>query len=158
VSKHEDHFIRHQVKHSHVLHSRLRERGAYPVGPLARFDLNFARLPSLAQETAWGCEIAPPCRNQFRSIVIRAIEMILACHESLRILDANEPPTAARVLAEPLRARGCAITEAPRGIRELLPASSETTLKERRCERSIRNRDPRISCATHLLNVEVPRV
>jgi sulfhydrogenase subunit alpha len=115
VEQFEDSFIEHQVKHSHALHARLRERGAYLVGPLARFNLNFDLLPGVAQETARECGIAPPCRNQFRSIVVRAIEMIFACHEALRILDAYEPPGAARTAAEPRKARGCGASEAPRG-------------------------------------------
>lgn len=116
VDEYEEHFAEHQVKHSHALHSRRKARGAYLVGPLARFNLNFDQLPKLSREIAHevGCE--PPCRNQFRSIIVRAIEMLFACEESLRLIDRYEPPAIAKVKWEPRRARGCAITEAPRGI------------------------------------------
>ena len=192
VSEYEEHFVEHQVKHSHALHSRLRARGAYLVGPLARFNLNFDLLPAVARETAKECGIAPPCRNQFRSIVVRAIEMIFACHESLRILDEYEPPPSPRVIVEPRRSSGCAITEAPRGILyhryeidekglitaakivpptaqnqktmeddlwELVPAMNDSSVEDLtwRCEQSIRNYDPCISCATHFLKVKVER-
>ncbi len=116
VEQFEDYFVEHQVKHSHALHSRLRERGAYLVGPLARYNLNFDLLPAIAQETARECGIAPPCRNQFRSIIVRAIETIFACHEALRILEAYEPLTAARSPAEPHKSRGYGASEAPRGL------------------------------------------
>jgi coenzyme F420-reducing hydrogenase alpha subunit len=112
----EDHFVEHQVKHSHALHSRRRARGAYLVGPLARFNLNFDVLPKLARETARECGIEPPCRNQFKSIIVRAVELIFACEEALRLIAAYEPPAAPWTAVEPRKSRGCGITEAPRGI------------------------------------------
>ncbi len=115
VADYEDHFVEHQVKHSHALHSRRKARGAYLVGPLARFNLNFAQLPKLSREVARECACEPPCRNQFRSIVVRAIEMLFACEEALRLIEAYEPPAMVKARWEPRRARGSAITEAPRG-------------------------------------------
>src|SRR5579884_3623480 len=38
----EDHFFEQHVQHSNALHSTIRGRGSYMVGPLARFNLNFA--------------------------------------------------------------------------------------------------------------------
>ena len=32
------------------------------------------------------------CRNPFRSIVVRAVEVVYAVEEALRIIDAYEPP------------------------------------------------------------------
>ena len=46
----EAHFTEEQVEHSNALHCVLRERGAYLVGPMARYSLNFDRLSSLAHE------------------------------------------------------------------------------------------------------------
>ena len=44
------HFAEEQVPHSNALHSVLKERGAYFVGPMARYSLNFDRLSPLAQD------------------------------------------------------------------------------------------------------------
>ena len=76
VNDYKEHFAEHQVKHSHALHSRRKARGAYLVGPLARFNLNFDQLPKLSRDTALECGLEVPCRNQFRSIIVRAIEML----------------------------------------------------------------------------------
>ena len=116
ASEYEEHFVEHQVKHSHALHSRRRARGAYLVGPLARFNLNFDQLSTLARHTAQECGLTVPCRNQFKSIIVRAIETLYACEEALRLIDQYELPAVPRATFEPKRARGCAITEAPRGI------------------------------------------
>jgi len=52
AGEYEDHFEETHVERSTALHSRLRERGPYFVGPLARYSLNFDRLSRLAQEVA----------------------------------------------------------------------------------------------------------
>jgi sulfhydrogenase subunit alpha len=116
VSEYEDHFFEQHVKHSNALQSQLRKRGSYLVGPLARYNLNFEKLPQIAKQTAHDCKLAPPCLNQFKSIIVRAIETVFACEEALRIIEEYEMPEAPRVEV-PMRAgTGHAITEAPRGI------------------------------------------
>ena len=116
VADYEDYFAEQHVKHSTALHSRVQGRGSFLVGPLARFNLNFSKLPEVAQQAARDCGLVPPCRNPFRSIVVRAIETVFACQEALRIIAEYEPPAAPRVEA-PVRAGvGQAVTEAPRGI------------------------------------------
>ena len=52
VADYEKHFQEEHVAHSNALHSVLLERGAYHVGPLARYSLNFDRLPAVAQDAA----------------------------------------------------------------------------------------------------------
>ena len=47
VREYDEHFVEEHVEHSNALHSRLRERGAYCVGPMARFALNAERLSPL---------------------------------------------------------------------------------------------------------------
>jgi coenzyme F420-reducing hydrogenase alpha subunit len=116
AADYEDHFRELHVKHSNALHSVLRGRGSYLVGPLARFNLNFDRLPAVAQEAALAAGLQPPVRNPFRSIVVRAVELVFACEEALRAIREYEPPSAARIEAPNLAGTGQAITEAPRGI------------------------------------------
>jgi len=112
----EDHFIERQVKHSNALQCQLRRRGSYLVGPLARFNLNYDKLPEVARQAARDSGLEVPCRNPFRSIVVRAVEIVFACAEALRIIEAYEPPSSPRCEVAPRAAAGAAITEAPRGI------------------------------------------
>jgi coenzyme F420-reducing hydrogenase alpha subunit len=115
VSEYEEHFVEQHVKHSNALQSVLRARGSYLVGPLARFNLNFARLPEVAQQAARDAGVSVPCNNPFRSIIARAVEMVFACWEAMRIVEAYEPPAAPRAAVSVHAGMGCAATEAPRG-------------------------------------------
>ena len=116
VTAYEDNFIEQHVKHSNALHSLRRGGGSYLVGPLARFNLNFDRLPAVAQQAARECGLAVPCRNPFRGIVVRAVELVFACWEASRIIEEYRQPAAARAKAGIHAGVGCAATEAPRGI------------------------------------------
>jgi sulfhydrogenase subunit alpha len=114
--EYDDHFLEQQVKHSTSLHSVVRERGSYLVGPLARFNLNYDRLPAVARQAAEECQLTPPCRNPFRGILVRAVELVFACDEALRLIQEYEPPPQPKVNVMPRASVGMAITEAPRGI------------------------------------------
>lgn len=114
--EYEREFEEHQVRRSTALHSRLRNRGPYLAGPLARYSLNFDRLSPLAQEAAREAGLEATCRNPYRSIVVRAVEVLYACDEALRIIEGYEPPDRPAVAAEPRAATGSAATEAPRGL------------------------------------------
>ena len=116
VSEYEDHFREQHVKHANALHSQVRARGSYFVGPLARFNLNFEKLPEIAKQTARECGLTVPCLNPFKSIVVRAVELVFACAEALRLIETYEPPAAPRVEAPARAGTGQAVTEAPRGI------------------------------------------
>ncbi len=116
VSEYEDHFVEEHVAHSNALHSVLKERGAYFVGPLARYNLNFDRLSPLAQEAAGAAGLGPVCRNPFQSIVVRSVEVLYAFDEALRIIEEYERPDQPAVQLHPQAGMGYAITEAPRGI------------------------------------------
>jgi coenzyme F420-reducing hydrogenase alpha subunit len=109
-------FVEEQVPHSNALHSTLRGGGPYLVGPLARYALNFDRLSPLAKEAAHAAGLGPVVRNPFRSIVVRAIEVLWACDEALRLIAAYEPPSRPAVDVAPRAATGHAATEAPRGL------------------------------------------
>ena len=76
ASEYEENFTEQHVQHSNALHSVLRGRDSYMVGPMARFNLNFDKLPDVAQQAAHDCGLQVPCRNPFRSIVVRAIELV----------------------------------------------------------------------------------
>ncbi|HTW76474.1 MAG TPA: Ni/Fe hydrogenase subunit alpha [Thermoplasmata archaeon] len=114
----EDEFREEQVPHSNALHSVRRDGGSYLVGPLARFALNRDRLPPRAARLAREAGLGPEVRNPFQSIVVRAIEIVIACEEAIAIIDRYRPPAAPSVdLPHPTEgAVGRAITEAPRGM------------------------------------------
>ena len=109
------HFVEEQVAHSTALHSKMRERGTYLLGPLARYALNCDELAPEAKEAAAAASLLPEERNPFRSIVVRAVETVHACAEALRIIDAYERPAEAAITVEPRAGVGCGWTEAPRG-------------------------------------------
>jgi sulfhydrogenase subunit alpha len=116
ISEFEDHFIEVQVEHSNALHSVHRERGAYHVGPLARFVLNYEQLTPTAKQAAQHAGLTVECRNPFKSIIARSVETLYACEEALRIIDEYEEPERAYVEVEPVPSTGHGCTEAPRGF------------------------------------------
>jgi sulfhydrogenase subunit alpha len=116
VRDYEEHFAEEQVPHSHALHSTLKERGAYLAGPLARYNLNFDLLTPLAREAAREAGLGPVVKNPFKSIIVRAVEMLYAVEEALRIIETYERPQEPAVKVAPRAALACAATEAPRGL------------------------------------------
>ncbi len=192
IADYESEFEERHVAHSTALHSAVKRRGAYLVGPLARYALNFDHLPASIQALAKEAGLGPVCNNPFQSIVVRALEIAYACEEALRIIDDYEPPDAAAVPVEPRAGVGFGCTEAPRGIcwhryefdgqgtirkARIVPPTSQnqpsieadlarvaaTVLDQpddvirHRCEQSIRNYDPCISCSAHFLKLTVNR-
>lgn len=116
VTQYDDHFIEEHVSYSNALHSTLKERGSYFVGPLARYNLNFDQLSPLAKEAAQSAGLGPVCRNPFQSIIVRSVEILYAFDEALRIIEQYEQPEYASVEMHPRAGTGYACTEAPRGI------------------------------------------
>lgn len=192
VRDYDDHFEESHVVRTTALHSHLRGAGSYLVGPLARYNLNFDKLSPLAREAATGAGLGPTCTNPYRSIVVRAVEILYACDEALRIIDAYQEPERPHVAVEPRAGKGFAATEAPRGLlyhryrleddgaiaeAQIVPPTSQNQLSieedltsfvggfldlpdddlRHRCEQTVRNYDPCISCATHFLRLDMDR-
>lgn len=190
-SEFEQHFGESHVEHSNALHAFRRSDGAaYLVGPLARYNLCGDKLPTIAQQAARDAKLPVRCLNPFQSIIVRAVELVFACDEALRIISdyrADGPPF---VSAEYEACEGAAITCAPRGLLyqryrldsdgtiaecKIVPPTSQNqrTIEDdlravvaanirlptaeltARCEQTIRNHDPCISCATHFLRLEI---
>ncbi|MDP2887255.1 MAG: Ni/Fe hydrogenase subunit alpha [Ignavibacteria bacterium] len=116
ISEYENNFAEEHVWYSNALHSVLKGRGAYHVGPLARFNLNFDRLTSVAKEAATAAGLALPLNNPFKSIVVRSVETVFACEEALRIIQEYEMPEKPFVDVRPKAGVGYGCTEAPRGF------------------------------------------
>jgi len=104
------------VEHSNALHAVLRGRGAYLVGPCARHALHGHLLSPQAREAAAEVGLEPVVRNPFRSIVVRAVEVVHACEEALRLIAAYEPPAEPAVAVAPRAGIGHGASEAPRGV------------------------------------------
>ncbi|HXQ14231.1 MAG TPA: Ni/Fe hydrogenase subunit alpha [Caulobacteraceae bacterium] len=192
VDAYDQHFEETHLERSTALHSRLRGGGAYLVGPLARYSLNFPRLSPVAQDAAREAGLGPTCANPYRSIIVRAVEVLYACDEALRIIGAYEAPDRPAVVVEPRAGVGYAATEAPRGLlyhryrleadgtiadARIVPPTSQNqasieadlaacvagwldvpdAVLRHRCEQTVRNYDPCISCSTHFLRLELDR-
>ena len=115
VHDYDDHFVEEHVAHSNALHSVLKPGTPYLVGPLARYNLNFDRLSTVAQEAARSAGLGLECRNPFQSIIVRSVEILHACDEAIRLIERYERPDKPHVVIHPRASRGYACTEAPRG-------------------------------------------
>lgn len=116
IRDYEEHFVEEHVEHSNALHSVIKGRGNYFVGPLARYNLNFDKLPPSVQKAAKEAGLGPVCTNPFKSIIVRSVETLYACEEALRIIGEYEIPERPFVEVLPRAATGFGCTEAPRGI------------------------------------------
>lgn len=186
-----EHVSEKQVPHSTALHATLDGR-RYLTGPLARYSLNSSQLTGAAAHAAAAAGLGQTCRNPYRSIVVRAVEVVYAVEEALRIIEGYRRPSRPFVPTVPTRPVGHGVSEAPRGLlyhryeldagdlvhsAVIIPPTSqnqsaieydvrravETNLDlpdpelAALCERTIRNYDPCISCATHFLTLTVDR-
>ncbi len=111
-----DAFIEEHVERSNALHSRVRDRGAYHVGPLARYTLNFEKLRPAARDAAFSAGLGPACFNPFQSIIVRAVETLQAIDEALEIIDGYEQPSESYVAYDVTAGEGHGASEAPRGM------------------------------------------
>lgn len=110
------HFEEIHVQHSSALQSVHRGRGAYVVGPLARYNLNFDRLDNDCQESALATGLTEHCRNPFKSIIVRSVETLYAVNEAIRIIQNYSPPPISKLEVVPRAGTGYGCSEAPRGI------------------------------------------
>ena len=111
-----DHVVEEHVAHSTALHAHLGDDEDYLVGPLARYNLNSDRLAPLAVEVAREAGLGAVCRNPYRSIVVRAVEVLHACETALSLIADYEEPDRPSVDVEPAAGVGHGCTEAPRGL------------------------------------------
>jgi coenzyme F420-reducing hydrogenase alpha subunit len=116
VHEFEDHIEEFQVRGSNALYSRRKFGGPYLCGPMARLALNFESLPTDLKDLAMRCGIEGGTRNPYRSILVRAIEILYALQESARLIDELAyPDSATKEIKIPAGTARWA-TEAPRGL------------------------------------------
>lgn len=104
-----------QVPYSTALHATL-DGGRYLTGPLARYSLNSSALSPIAAQAACNAGLSAECRNPFRSIIVRAVEIVYAIEEALRIIDEYERPSRPCVDVPAQPGVGHGVSEAPRGL------------------------------------------
>ena len=109
------HVTENQVPHSTALHATL-DGHRYLTGPLARYSLNSAALSPAAREAAAAAGLGAQCRNPFRSILVRGVEIVYAVEEALRIIGDYERPDRPFVEVAPRAGTGHGVSEAPRGL------------------------------------------
>ena len=114
----EEYFDEEHVQHSNALHGVMHgpDGPAYMVGPLARYALNYQQLTPLCQEMASEAGLGPVVRNPFKSLIVRAIEVLYSCQEALRLAEAYQEPERPALEIVPRAGRGHGCTEAPRGL------------------------------------------
>jgi sulfhydrogenase subunit alpha len=117
VAEFESHVTERQVPYSTALQAGLDGR-RHLTGPLARWALNADRLPEDLRSAARSAGLDGRCDNPFRSIVVRAVEVLWAVREAQEILaDYRPPPRPWVPVAVPSHGGvGRAATEAPRGL------------------------------------------
>jgi coenzyme F420-reducing hydrogenase alpha subunit len=118
MEEYEKHFEERHVPQSTALHSvRVPAETPYLVGPLARVNLCFDHLSPTAQREAEKLKMEWPCRNNFKSIIARALELITAYEEAIAIVeDYNAELNPSLIPYHPKSGVGCHATEAPRGL------------------------------------------
>lgn len=104
-----------QVPHSTALHATL-DGHRYLVGPLARYSLNSRYLSPAARQAAAAAGLGAECRNPFRSVLVRAVEVVYAVEEALHIIGGYQQPRRPAVEVIPRAATGHGVSEAPRGV------------------------------------------
>jgi sulfhydrogenase subunit alpha len=115
VAEFGDHVVESQVPHSTALHATL-DGSRYLTGPLARYSLNSAALSPIARQAAADAGLGNECRNPFRSIVVRAVEVVYAIEEALRIIAEYKRPQRPFVEVPARAGIGHGVSEAPRGL------------------------------------------
>lgn len=190
VNQFEECFEENQVVDSTALYAKMKNKGSYFVGPMARYNLNQDKFSPLVKDIIKTIGFEEKCHNPFRSIIIRSLEILYACEEALRIVlayDSEKKPPSIEVVKS--SAIGYGVTEAPRGLlyhcyhvddkglitnAKIIPPTSQNqkiieedlfdfvslnlSLPDEelrwKCEQTIRNYDPCISCSAHFLKIE----
>lgn len=110
-----NHVAESQVPYSTALHATL-DGGRHLTGPLARYSLNSLALSPIAAQAAAAAGLLSECRNPFRSIIVRAVEVVYAIEEALRIIEEYQRPSRPFVDVPARAGVGHGVSEAPRGL------------------------------------------
>ena len=113
-SNYRDFIFEKQKPYSTALHSYIKNRDSFMVGPLPRVNINFNQLSDDAKKAANNSGYKFPNYNPFVSHLARAIELVHDIDESIEIIDRLQfKQKKSNIICK--SGFGAAITEAPRG-------------------------------------------
>lgn len=115
IQEYDQYFSEYQVPHSTAKHSFLQGK-PYLLGPLARLNLNFDKLPKSIQDVACKTGVNWPSNNMFHSILARAIEGLWCIERALDICRSYVYPDRPDVNVSVKASQSWGASEAPRGI------------------------------------------
>ncbi len=104
------------IRHSNALHSLNAEGQPYLVGPLARLNLNHEKLHPEAKSILDELDIELPITNPYKALIARAVELVDAYALAIDLIEGYAPEGSSRVELNLKVGKGCAATEAPRGL------------------------------------------
>src|SRR5206468_11153517 len=88
----------------------------YPGETRVAYVCRSRALPAQAAQAADEAGLGPGCPNPSRSIIVRAVEVLCAIEEALRLIEEYRPPAAPSVTVTPREGTGYGVSEAPRGV------------------------------------------
>lgn len=115
IESFEDYFNEFQVPYSNALHCLLQGK-PYLVGPLARINNNYEKLPLAIRDILHRVNVRFPSNNMVHSILARAAEIYYCVLEAERILEAYAYPESSHAEVQVKAGIGYGCTEAPRGM------------------------------------------
>jgi coenzyme F420-reducing hydrogenase alpha subunit len=108
--------IERHAPHSNALQATLADGTPYLCGPQARLFHHAEKLHAVARDAMREVGLPREVKNPYRSIVVRAVELVHAFAEALALVERYEVPERSYVEG-PLRAGvGAGASEAPRGL------------------------------------------
>ena len=108
-----------QVDYSAALHCGIRRNGTltpFMVGPLARLNLNYDKLPADISQQVRECGLTLPLLETQKAIIARTVELSYAFHEAIRLIKNYEQPERPSVGFDACAGTAAWATEAPRGV------------------------------------------
>ena len=105
-----------QAPYSNSLRYKIKDRGTYVTGPIARFNNNYDLLKPEVREVIESHGYRAPLVNTYQSIIARAAEVYHAVLEIEELIREYKEPQYPYVEGEVKAGHGAAITEAPRGM------------------------------------------
>ncbi len=111
-----DAMVESQVPYSNALQARLTDGATYLCGPMSRLYHHAEKLHPIARDAMRDTGLPREVKNPYRSIVVRAIEMVHAFAEAVDIARAYVRPDPPHTPSTPRASIGCGASEAPRGL------------------------------------------
>jgi len=111
----EANYLESHVRHSNALHSHTASGKTYLVGPLARLNLNWEQLGEPARQALEQSDQLP-ITNPYKQLFARAVELVEAYDEALRLAKAYDPQGSSKAEFKVAAGEGFGVSEAPRGL------------------------------------------